>query len=1607
MRFKRLLSIVLVLALVLGSFSVALAVPRRALRKVSYSKDFDRDTNNSIALDPRTNGLKNNEKVRVIVELTDKPVIEYATQKGVKFSKLNSLTVKTITEDLVNSQSMVKSSINESSIKIEYHNSFINVVNGFSGTTTYGEAKMIEKLPGVERVVLANEYSRPEPEMIYSKEIVKVKEAWELGYNGEGMVVSVIDTGIDPSHRDMVLTNNEKAKLSEGDVEAIIDEESLPGRYFTPKVPYGYNYMDNNNEILDLGPEASMHGMHVSGTVGANGDEENGGIKGVAPEAQILGMKVFGNDPGMPSTWGDIIIRAMDDSVKLGADVINMSLGSTAQFVRPNDPEQIAVTRAAENGVVLSVSAGNANRFGSGWGNPYATNPDVGVVGSPGLTAETIQVASIENEFVQIEALESQAGQIPYMATGPYEPIEVFNGPIEYLFAGLGGVPEDFEGINLEGKIALIERGRYNFVDKIMNAQDRGAIGVIVFNHESGGEGFVNMAYPGEGRIPAVFIGRTDGLALKALIDKGENTVEFNGETKVVKNPNDGKMSSFTSWGLTPNLDFKPEITAPGGNIYSTFQDDKYGMMSGTSMAAPHVAGGSALILQRVGEEFDLDGVDKVNMVKNILMSTAKPLIDRGLYNEAYPTGNFVSPRRQGAGVMDLYGAATTPAVVVDSETELSKVNLKEIDDHTTFTVTVENFSDETVAYAVYGTVGTSLSLNGEIHNEAQGVYIDGTIDANKNWAGDFPISFEFDDDTVIKTVYGEVYNTIEIPGGRSVDFDVEIDLSNAVDWMYNAPLDNIFPNGTFIEGFVRLVSADDTAPELSIPYVGFYGDWDEAPILDGSIYDENSFYGATGMLWLEDEINLEDMSEEELFDLIESNGLGMTMEGPDKSKIAFSPNGDGVADTITPLISFLRNARELDINILDTDGNKLLDITSEEYVRKNYHDGLYPITTLHSNWEWNGEVRNKIVDGEYIYQIRAKIDYPGADWHTVEFPVKIDTIEPVIESVDYDTDKEILTVKANDGDNEIKEYELVDSNYEHIDSNTDGVFDLDKLIDDDSRTVLVVVRDYAFNTAKTEEMVVKDHVIPWIELEEPESYERFNSKELLFKGSVMDSSQLLELKIDGQDVDFTLNEETGDYDFETTVVFMEDGQQRVDVEAKDSAGNFINFERVIFVDTNPPVITMTQEPQSRVVDSNIDSVTLSGIVTDNLAQLRVRINGSEVYNKVVGDEYLDQFEQPSEYEIRGYEVALELGKNIIKIDATDSAGNMTVREYIVYRGVDPTSKIETTEGTGTRESYISKETKRINPSGGKVKMFKGEVVLDFAKGTFDDKVSISVEIIDEDDVKLPEPTETTKLMTAENIYKFDSNGANFNKPVSITLKYDADKVENPQRLGIYFYNEETKEWEYIGGKVDTENETIKVELPQFSIYGVMEYYKTFNDIDIPWAKKQIELLASRHIINGVNDISYAPHHKISRAEFAKLLVNALNLKASDNVISFNDIEEGKWYTEAIQTAASLDIVKGYGDSFNPNGEITREAMAVMIIRALKQVDTEGNYTFDDLNFSDAKTISNWSKNEVGIAAEKGLITGVSEADFAPKENATRAQAAVIIYRLLDLLDRM
>ncbi|MGJ9458154.1 S8 family serine peptidase [Oceanobacillus sp. CF4.6] len=1020
---KRIGASLLVFLLVFSNFSFASAMVKTAplQRQENLVTDEIKET-----VDP-------NEQLRIIVELKDEAPVIHATKKSVKYDKLAKSEKKKLEKAAKAQQKAVKDKMKGKNVNATFLEEFTAVVNAFSAEVNMNEMEEIESIPEVKAVYISNKYEHPiaEPNMTYSKELVEAQKAWrDYGYKGEGMVVGIIDTGIDPSHRDMILTDNENAELTEEEVNQTVSEEELPGQFYSEKVPYGYNYMDDNDEIREIHAAASYHGMHVAGTVGANGDEDNGGISGIAPEAQLLALKVFGNDPEMQFTYGDIYIKAIDDAMKLGADVLNMSLGSTAGFVDPESPEQIAVSNAVNNGVLMSISAGNSAMFGDGYFYPYASNPDYGVSGSPGVSYDSLQVASFENTTMQVDAVEyaidGEPGSAAFLSASSTHPNDIEQKSFEVVEAGLG-YPEDFEGKDVEGNYALIMRGEIAFVEKALNAQDAGAAGVIIYNNT---DGVVNMATDASITIPQLFMLKRDGDALAEAIQNGQAvTLEFAGEQTTIDNPDAGKMSAFSSWGLTPNLDFKPEITAPGGQILSTLNDDQYGLMSGTSMAAPHVSGGGALVLQRVDEEFSYEGADRVHLTKNLLMNTAE---------QVEFDGALVSPRRQGSGMMQIHAALSTPVVVTESETNEAKVALKEVtENEITFELTAENFSDQAVSYDVHANAQTDTPLNAGVMVSAPNLF--GALDL-----GD------------VGTIDGESTSTVEISANGSTSFEVTIDVSE-----WDADLNSNFTNGYWLEGFVTLTDPTDTNPKLTVPYVGFKGEWDAAPIFDTPMWDDMTYYGMTGV-----GTHLGGGSYGFL-------GYDAATESYDPDKIAISPNGDGVQDDSLLILSFLRNAKEANFHVLDEKSNVVETIANEEFLRKDYYDsGAGSYYKVNSDWAWDGTIDGQPApEGQYYLEVEAVIDYEGAQWQSFQLPVIVDKTAPEVEA-DINRDQREVSLRVMDEDGSgIASWEVSVDGEPVSEEPMIGETELELTDIHPSQVVKVTVIDYAGNV--TEDVVM------------------------------------------------------------------------------------------------------------------------------------------------------------------------------------------------------------------------------------------------------------------------------------------------------------------------------------------------------------------------------------------------------------------------------------------------------------------------------------------------------------------------------------------------------
>lgn len=957
------------------------------------------------------------DRINIVIELKHLPTVLHANSINKTYSELSKDTKVNLHQKMIKEQNEFKKMTEAKNIDIRYIDNFTAIFNGLSAEIQYKDLEKIKNLKVVKDVYISQEYEPPvdppvksmhsdeTPEANSASEVVNAPIVWEdYGYKGEGMVVAVLDRGVDVEHQDLVLSDSTDPALKKEDVEEIIATQDVEGAYYTEKVPFGYNYADKNNIVKNIGEGVNHHGMHVTGIVGANGDVENGGIKGIAPEVQILAMKVYSNDQ-VSSTGSHIYVKAIDDAVKLGADAINMSFGATARVINPNDPAHIAIQRATENGIIVSKSAGNGYYFGNDFDYVLAANPDLSVSSSPQMADGSIAVANFENTHLNYPAFQLIDDDDQFVDLVAYRPASSAPSPdeaidregYEVVYVGYGRMPgdsdkdpdaNDFKGIDLEGKIALIKRGETSFVNKTLNAQSHGAVAVIVFNNVDDPQ-YASMSSDPAVEIPQVFILKNDGEKILENIDHIK--IAFKDDRLDIKNPRTGQMARSTAWG-SPRLDLMiPAISGVGTEVLSTLNDNAYGIKSGTSMAAPQIAGGSVLLKSKLIEEsMERDELNITLMTKNILMNTAVPIENISeTSQELGIEGIPYSPRRQGAGLMDLHAAIKTPVVIKEVNSELAGIALGELEEQFTFTLELQNLSDKVAVYNVDTNVQTDLGE--DKYHLLESIDVIG-----KN--GEIPVTYSSDHGTTVDDQY-----QITVPTQETILLDISVDLSDAVDGYLEKPLKEIFINGQFIEGFVTFTDPNDQHPTLSVPYVGFYGDWNEPPILDEFIYDpENSYYNLAGMVT--------DLDQDEYPYL----GIDPVTDKP-KANYAISPKGEGTYDNIIPALTFLRNAVEVEFLILDDD-QILATLATENLVRK--HHQFSNGYTIFDKAKWDGKVDGDLVkDGLYYYVIRAKIDHDNVDWQEYKFPVHVDTTAPdIIDATFIPVDMEVKWTAEDTG---------------------------------------------------------------------------------------------------------------------------------------------------------------------------------------------------------------------------------------------------------------------------------------------------------------------------------------------------------------------------------------------------------------------------------------------------------------------------------------------------------------------------------------------------------------------------------------------------------------
>lgn len=886
--FRCVLSFVLVLCM---TFSYVLPAYAAEDDGISFEK-VDNSTVKGSAIERETvrtdasaESFQDNDDVRVSIVLNEDSTLSAGYSSDEIASNEDAMNYR---NNLKKEQKSLEKKISKAlgkSLDVQWNLTL--AANIISADVKFGDIEDIKAVEGVQDVVVETKYypcrseETADPDMaISSSNMTGTISAWTEGYTGAGARIAIIDTGLDVNHQsfnnDAFLYSLEQNAAHKGvkyksylkslrlldskyiskvmkylNVNTVSSGScSAEDLYLSEKIPFAFNYVDANLNVSHEKDTESEHGSHVAGIAAANrylktddGYEsalESVYVAGNAPDAQVLVMKVFGENGG---AYDSDYMAAIEDSILLGCDSVNLSLGSSQAGMTTNSTYQDILDKLSKTNTVVVMSAGNNGAWAdeSSTGDLYADDVNYHTGGSPGTYENALTVASVDNDGMIGYTFEVNGKAYNYTETQGYgnallstlasEEDSVY----DYVFVDGIGIEDDYTDIDLTGKVVFCKRGEISFTEKANMAASLGAAAVIIYNNTSGSFGMDLTGY--EHTAPVVSISQEDAASIKAASQKaeGNGTVYYTGTITICAdivinkaNAENYTMSSFSSWGVPGDLTLKPEITAPGGNIYSVAGTnltadgmaggtDQYEQMSGTSMAAPQISGMTAVLMRYIEENHLFQMKTNRALAQSLLMSTAVPMIS--------PDGYIYSPIQQGAGLANVSNAINAATCIfmdrnacTSSSDGKVKAELGDDPDKTgvyTFRFTMNNLTRKKQTYDLSADVFTQ---------NTDGEYLYGsTTDI------DAAVTFKINGKTA-KSV------TVSPRGSRVVTVTIKLtDKTKAL-------LDSKYINGAYVEAYVYAVPADGRSSAHSIPVLGYYGNWTDASMFDKGSYLEYAY---------------------------------------------------------------------------------------------------------------------------------------------------------------------------------------------------------------------------------------------------------------------------------------------------------------------------------------------------------------------------------------------------------------------------------------------------------------------------------------------------------------------------------------------------------------------------------------------------------------------------------------------------------------------------------------------------------------------------------------------------------------------------------------------
>ncbi|MCY9513374.1 S8 family serine peptidase [Paenibacillus apiarius] len=1435
------------------------------------------------------------EPVTVIVELETDPVaLHEANAKNsiVPFSGNH--------EKKIRSEHAAFKMKAESSLNVEFNHEYTTAFNGYSVRIPANEVERLAEIPGVKAIYPNLVYSAPPindelpfgPLMDDSAPHIGANKLWDIGVTGRGIKIGVLDTGIDMNHPSLKGAYKEGWDFVDNDPTPM---ETLPD---STKLP-----------LKDGTPYHTTHGTHVSGTIAGRGNPDDpnsptGWVKGVAPGAELYVYRVLG-PYGRGST--DNITAAIDTAVGENLDVINLSLG--VDFNNAYTADSVAVNNAVAAGVTVVLANGNAG-------------PKAGTVGSPGGAHLPISVgASTPPTITPVFDAPGLKRVYAHLSENAKEITEQGKS-FEMVYANYGKA-EDYKGKDVAGKLVLVSRGGtilvgneevgMTFGDKAVNAAQAGAAALIIFNNVDG-ELKATLGDPGE-YIPTYSVSKDAGLTLKGNIERGVTTVAFSTIEE------QDLLADFSSRGpVYPDYTIKPDISAPGVAIRSSVPawdgnyEDAYKDSQGTSMAAPHIAGAAALLLEKYHHRI------RTNELKSLMMNNAVPMYDRD--KAPYLV------MEQGAGRVDLNNVISAKSIAMAKATTTATKNKQE-----------SEYETGSVSFGLVG-AGNQYSKSikvKDIANEDQSYSI------SIQWNGtDKGLKLSADTDTVTVSPNGE--NT----------FDVNVMVPANV------------PDGSY-EGFIILTEAQGHV--LRLPVSLYVGDKYEIDTITNITTDP----------------------------------------------VFFSPNGESTEQTTKMTFAVTRPIEDFTISVTDSVyGHHMGDV----YVSKDYGNMHDP--DIYGIQNWNGTVKKDgqsvtLPDGKYdlvpvIGENKLEkqkswfiIDRQAPESVMDEDPVRIDEVNPGQGIISGKVTKDLLIdLLPNEpvGNNIfVTAIHLSSGDLTNGTVNNDGTFTISAPLNPGMNNWAIYVYDAASNgvLAPAHHVVFdnKDKVYAGSAKSEVLTGEPFDVKvnfsvpEAVYSASfslTYDRNLTLE-KIEPSvvlatyqqkhhpDVPLIIEQETSDLD---------NGMKKLDYSVRLTGGAYEGagaIASITFSSNKEGTYTFN------LTDAKLLNVNEETIPIEELLSATIKVIKPTVPNPKPGT-------APS---------ASSSGSSAFAAAVPAAGSKLKAGTLTETKKGDTVNAVLKVDVAALKKQLQDKDAKQAQLDLSDVQMKKyGEVSLTLEKSAAqalsDSGKGLLLSAADFD-VSIPNKAIAGLIGNSgfelvlsladhkEKGFSKDQGKTTFTAPkltihgpkemntaLELTLKLDTAALQDIRKIGAYA-QDARGDWNYEGiGTKAKDGKAVTFKAAHFGAYTIAEQARSFLDIAAHWAKDEVEVIAAHELLRGKDGTdTFKPNDMVTQAEFATLL---------DRLT-----DTGKTWEDRITEPGARD-------------PLTRQQMVVMLAQAL---GADLSQFGASLGFKDEALISKDAKAAVVFAVSKGLIKGINGNKFDPAGTSTRAQAALILYRVMNL----